>query len=188
MVTGFPKFSMPEKLCEGCLVGKQPRNVFKSYLQMRSSYILEVVKSYVCGPFEDHTIEGNIYFVSFVDEHNRKILVHLIKHKDEVFDVFRKFKTLVENQSEKNIKILRTDGGGEYISRMFEEFCVNHGIDHEVTTPYTHQHNGIAERRNKNILDMMHVETKENSKLTLGRSSHNCCICVEYFSNKKVEE
>jgi len=75
--------------------------------------------------------------VSFVDEHSRKLWVNLIKHKDEVFDVFRKFKTLVENQSEKKIKILKTDDGGEYTSKMFEELCVNHGIDHEFTAPYT---------------------------------------------------
>jgi len=58
--------------------------------------------------------------------------------------VFRKFKTLVDNQSEKKIKILRTNGGGEYTSRMFEEFCVNHGIDDEVIAPYAPHHNGIT--------------------------------------------
>jgi len=120
-------------------------------------------QSNVCGPFEDHTIGGNRYFVSFVDEHSRKLWVYLIKHKDEVFDVFKKFKTLVENQSEKKIKILRTYGGGKYTSRMFEEFCVNHGIDHEVTAPYTPQDNGIAERRNKSILDMARCMLKQRS-------------------------
>jgi len=163
MVTGLPKFSMPEKLCEGCLVGKQPRNAFKSYLPMRSSCILEVVHSDFCGPFEDQTIGGNRYFVCFVDEHSRKLWVYLIKHKDEVFDVFRKFKTLVENQSVKKIKILKTDSGGEYTSRMFKELFVNHGIDHEVTTHYTPRHNGIAERRNISILDMVRCILKQRS-------------------------
>ncbi|KAK2438598.1 putative mitochondrial protein [Trifolium repens] len=64
------------------------------------------------------------------------------------------FKLLVEKESEKSIKILRTDGGGEYTSKDFESFCVNHGIKHEVTAPYTPQHNGLAERRNRTILDM----------------------------------
>lgn len=50
----------------------------------------------------------------------------------------------VENQSEKKIKILRTDRGGEYTSNMFEEFCAKHGVDHEVIASYTPQHNGIA--------------------------------------------
>ena len=62
MVTGIPSLEMPEKHCEGCLVGKQSRNSFVSTMSMRSSCILEVVHSDVCGPFEEHTIFGNKYF------------------------------------------------------------------------------------------------------------------------------
>ena len=61
MVTGIPSLEMPEKLCEGCLVGKQSKNSFVLTMSMRSSYILEVVHSDVCGPFEEHTIGGNKY-------------------------------------------------------------------------------------------------------------------------------
>ena len=68
--------------------------------------------------------------------------------------MFRKFKVLVEKECEKSIMILRTNGGGKYTSKNFEEFCSNEGISHEVTSPYTPQHNGLAERRNKTILDM----------------------------------
>lgn len=73
MVIGMPKFSISEKLCEGCLVGRQSMNAFNSYPPMRSTCILEVVHSYVCGLFEDHTIGGNMYFISFMDEHNIKL-------------------------------------------------------------------------------------------------------------------
>lgn len=126
-------------------------NAFKFYMPMRSSCILEVFDSYVCCSFEDHSIGGNIYFVYFVDEHNMKLWVYMIKHKHEVF---KRFKILVENKSEEKIKILITGGEGEYTSKTFEEFYANRGIDHEVTTPYTPQHNGICERRNISILDM----------------------------------
>ena len=68
----------------------------------------------------------------------------MIKRKDEVFEIFKRFKILVENQSEKKIKVLRTDGGGEYTSKIFEQLCAEHGIDHEVTNPYTPQHNGTT--------------------------------------------
>lgn len=57
-------------------------------------------------------------------------------------------------QSGKEIKILRTDGGGEYTSKEFQYFCEKKGIDHEVTVPYTPQHSGLAERRNKTLLNM----------------------------------
>jgi len=65
------------------------------------------------------------------------------------------FKILVEKQSGKSLKILRTDGGGEFTSGEFENFCRDNGIIHEITTPYTPQHNGIAERRNKTIMNMV---------------------------------
>src|ERR1044072_8984882 len=71
MVTGILSLEMLEKLCEGCLVGKQSINYFVSTMPMRSSCILEVVHSDVCGPFKEHIIGGNRYFVSFVDEFSR---------------------------------------------------------------------------------------------------------------------
>jgi transposase InsO family protein len=51
---------------------------------------------------------------------------------------------MVEKQSEKQIKILRSDGGGEYTSHAFKKFCAENGVQHEVIAPYTPQHNGIA--------------------------------------------
>src|ERR1043165_8044838 len=137
MVTRIPSLEMPEKLCEGCLVRKQSRNSFISTMPMRSSCILEVEHSDVCGPFEEHIIGGNKYFVSFVDEFSRKLWIYVIQRKDEVFEIFKRFKILVENQSEKRIKVLRIDGGGEYTSKMFEKLCVEHSVGHEVTAPYT---------------------------------------------------
>lgn len=78
----------------------------------------------------------------------------MIRRKDEVFSIFKRFKTLVKSHSEKKIKVMRKGGGGEYTSNLFEGFCAEHGIDHEVTARYTPQHNEIAERRNQAILDM----------------------------------
>ncbi|MCI36443.1 copia-type polyprotein, partial [Trifolium medium] len=56
MVAGLPKITMPDKICDGCLVGKQPRNVFTKSLPMRSSNVLEVVHSDVCGPFDEKSL------------------------------------------------------------------------------------------------------------------------------------
>ena len=80
-----------------------------------------------------------------------------MKKKDEVFAKFKEFKALINNHSERIIKTLRIDNGGEYTSREFESFCKESEINRELTTPYTPQHNGVAERKNRTIMDA--VET-----------------------------
>jgi transposase InsO family protein len=76
-----------------------------------------------------------------------------LKSKDEVFDKFKEFKSLIENISERKIKILRSDNGGEYTSKEFVNFCKDAGIKRELTTPYNPQQNGVVERKNRNIME-----------------------------------
>lgn len=66
---------------------------------------------------------GNKYLISFVDEYTRTLWVYLIKLKSKALEVFKKFKVLVEKQSDEAIKVLMTDGGEEYTSKEFENFC-----------------------------------------------------------------
>lgn len=80
--------------------------------------------------------------------------MYLIKTKSEALEKFEKFKTCVEKESGKVLKILRTDGGGEHTSHAFEDFCQSKGIKHEISAPYTPQHNGLVERRNCTIMNM----------------------------------
>ena len=73
--------------------------------------------------------------------------MYLLKSKDEAIEKFVQYKSEVENQLSKKIKVLRSDRGGEYES-SFAEFCAQHGIKHERTAPSSPQQNGIAERKN----------------------------------------
>lgn len=98
------------------------------------------------GLMQVNFIGGNKYFVIFIDDHSRKLQTCLIKRKDEVFEVFKKFKSMVKRQKDHKFKVLKTDGGGEYVSKDFERFVDQEGIVHEVVPPYTPQQNGIAER------------------------------------------
>ncbi|KAK2404675.1 putative mitochondrial protein [Trifolium repens] len=161
MVLGLPSVITPVETCTTCLLGKQPRDSFKNHLPMRSNEVLNVVHSDICGPIDVLSTGGNKYFLTFVDEFSRMTWLYHIKVKSEAFDVFKKFKALVEKQSGKSIKVLRTDGGGEYTSTEFENYCKEKGIIHEVTAPYTPQHNGLAERRNRSILNMARSMVKQ---------------------------
>src|SRR5436190_19054797 len=95
------------------------------------------------------------YFITFIDDCSRYCYVYLLKSKGEAFTCFKRYKTEVENQLEKRIKILRSDLGMEYCSNEFDVFCADNGIMHQTTSGYTPQQNGIAERKNHTLLNMI---------------------------------
>lgn len=98
-------------------------------------------------------IGGNKYFVTFIDDYSRKLWAYLINRKDEVFKVFKNFKSVVERQSGHKLKVLKMDGGGEYVSNDFGKFCDQEGIIRDVVTPYTPQQNIVAGRKNPSIMN-----------------------------------
>ncbi|GJW48302.1 retrotransposon protein, putative, ty1-copia subclass [Tanacetum coccineum] len=99
--------------------------------------------------------QGASYFVTFTDDFSRYGYVYLLKHKHEVFETFKVFQKEVENQLGKTIKSLCSDRGGEYMSQEFLDHLKEHGIIAHRTPPYTPQHNGVSERRNRTLLDMV---------------------------------
>ena len=114
--------------------------------------MLDLVYSDVCGPMKTKTLGGSLYFVTFIDDHSRKIWVYTLKTKDQVLDVFKQFHALVERQSGEKLKCIRIDNGGEY-SGPFDEYCRQHGIRHQKTPPKTPQLNGLAERMNRTLVE-----------------------------------
>ncbi|KAL0286870.1 UNVERIFIED_CONTAM: Retrovirus-related Pol polyprotein from transposon TNT 1-94 [Sesamum angustifolium] len=118
-----------------------------------SSSILDYVHADVWGPSNVSTHGGNKYFLSIIDNFSRKVFVFLMKHKSDVFENFRKWKILVENQTGKKLKVLRTDNGLEFCNQSFSNLCDECGIKRHKTNPYTPQQNGVAERMNRTLLE-----------------------------------
>ena len=77
-----------------------------------------------------------------------------MKQKSEAFSAFKKFKVAVEKESGYEIKAMRSDRGGEFTSGEFQEFCETNGIRRPLTVPRSPQQNGVAERKNRTVLDM----------------------------------
>ncbi|GJU29687.1 retrotransposon protein, putative, ty1-copia subclass [Tanacetum coccineum] len=86
----------------------------------------------------------------------RKNLMIFCECKDESIDKFVLYKTKVENQLGRKIKVVQSDRGGEYVS-PFPNLCAKHGIRHEFTTPYSPQQNGISERKNRTLKEMVNA-------------------------------
>jgi transposase InsO family protein len=111
----------------------------------------------VCGPIPSSSISGYVYNASFIDDYSRKTWVYFLKSKYEVFNKFKEFKALIENLSERKIKILNSDNGGKDTSKEFVNFCKDVGIKRELTTPYNPQQNCVAGRKNKTIMEAVKI-------------------------------
>ena len=94
------------------------------------------------------------YALKFIDDFYRYCWVHFLKHKSEVFDLFKVFRALVENQSGRKLKILRSENGGEYVKYEFIYYCKDVGIQMQHSIPYTPQQNGVAKRKNRSLKQM----------------------------------
>ena len=82
-----------------------------------------------------------------------------------MFERFKEFKTLVENLSEKKIKILRSNNGGEFTSNEFNECCEEARIKRELIVPYNPQQNGVAERKNRSIMEVVKAMIRDQDLL-----------------------
>ncbi|KAK1424234.1 hypothetical protein QVD17_19555 [Tagetes erecta] len=140
--------------CESCLLGKMTKKPF-SGTNERAKDLLGIIHTDVCGPFKTMTRNGERYFITFTDDYSRYGYVFLLKHKDEAFEVFKVFQNEVQNQLNKTIKVLRSDRGGEYLYDKFLDHLRSCGIISQLTPPGTPQHNGVSERRNRTLLDMV---------------------------------
>ena len=144
----------PIPVCESCLEGKMTKRPFKAKGN-RATIQLELVHTDVCGLMSVQARGGYEYFITFTDDYSRYGYVYLMRHKSEAFDKFREYKAEAEKQLGVHIKQLRSDRGGEYLSGEFNSYLAQEGIISQLSSPGTPQQNGVSERRNRTLLDMV---------------------------------
>ena len=140
--------------CEPCLLGKMTKTPFYGTKE-RATDLLERIHTDVCSPMSIDARGGYRYFLTFTDDLSRYEYVCLMKHKSETFQKFKEFQSEVENHRNKKIKFLWSDRGGEYLSYEFGLHLKQSGIVSQHTPPGTPQRNGVSERHNRTLLDMV---------------------------------
>lgn len=145
--------SMPSgHICTYCLEGKMHRLPFPASVS-KSTVPFYKVHSDVWGPVPCLSLEGYRYYVTFIDDCTKFMWIFPLINKSEVLTQFMKFCAFVKTQFNSHIKIFQSDGGGEFNSKAFANFLASHGILHHNTCPYTPQQNGVAERKNRHIVE-----------------------------------
>lgn len=159
-VRGLPQITKPANICEECIKGKQTRVSFKTkeYLSKRP---LELVHTDLCGPTKTASLNGERYFMLFIDDYSRMVWVTFLKHKSEAFERFKIFRKMVERETNLKLKCLRLDRGGEFTSQEFIEYCEKHGIKRQYSTTRTPQQNGVVERKNRTVKEMARTMLNE---------------------------
>ena len=161
MVYGMPKINLPSEICTGCLMLKQVRKAFPKKSSFTAKKALELIHGDLCGPITPCTPGGNKYIFVLIDDYTRVIWTYLLKNKNDAFDAFKRLRALVETSPEKKIITFRTDNGGEFTSREFNQYCDKAGIIRHFSAPYSPQQNGVVERRNRTLIEMSRSLLKE---------------------------
>ena len=155
MVTGLPSFKVSQRICEDCLVGRQHRDSFPTASMWRASKTLQLVHADICGPINPVSNGKKRYLITFIDDFSRETWVNFLMKKSEAFLMFKTYKARMEKETGNCIQSLRTDRGGEFTSQEFTDFCKEHGIQRQLTAAYSPQQNGVAERKNRTIMNMV---------------------------------
>ena len=157
------KTTATSKVCGVCTLGRQHREA-ETRRREKISEILGVVHTDICGPMEIPSLHGERYFITFTDETTGRVSIDLLHSKDQALASFQSYQARAEKVSGKQIKSLRSDGGGEYVNNRFKKYLEDAGIQHCITTPYSPSQNGLAERMNRTLVESARCML-EDSKL-----------------------
>ncbi|KAK8923585.1 hypothetical protein KSP39_PZI019845 [Platanthera zijinensis] len=149
----LPDVSLPAFKCDSCIIGKQTRSSFPAHCT-RSSAPFDLIHSDIWGPYKVTSISGYRYFITFIDDYSRTTWLYLLRDRSELPRVFRAFVLKTRTQFCTTIKTFRSDNAREYTSHEFANLCADFGIVHPTSCPYTPQQNGVAERKNRHLLDV----------------------------------
>ncbi|KAK1414838.1 hypothetical protein QVD17_30597 [Tagetes erecta] len=159
LVTGNHAVGIPSKkfsttdLCPACLKGKQHRMSFKSKPENSISKPLQMLHMDLFGPTNVQSIGKKSYCLVIIDDFTRFSWVYFLHVKSETAELLKEFIIKVENQLDCKVKILRSDNGTEFKNANVDLFCAEKGIARQFSAPRTPQQNGVAERKNRTLIE-----------------------------------
>nr|KAJ0189226.1 hypothetical protein LSAT_V11C800430080 [Lactuca sativa] len=179
----IPAFDMQNnEKCKTCMLTKITRQPFKDVV--RESKVLDLIHNDLCDSHATPSLGNKKYVVTFIDDASRYCYIYLLHSNDEALDKFKIYKQQFELHKNELIKVLRTDKGGEYYDPLYFEST---GIIHQTTAPYTPQQNGVAERKNRTLKEMVNSMLSYSglSERFWGEAMLTACYILNRTPNKR---
>nr|GEX45738.1 putative ribonuclease H-like domain-containing protein [Tanacetum cinerariifolium] len=154
LVRGMPTKSFDnDHTCTACLKGKQHKaRTFRFNLNSVTKP-LHTLHMDLFGPTSVSSISHKWYCLVVTDDFSRFTWTFFLRTKDETSDILKKFITEIENLKDYKVKIIRCDNGGAFKNKEMNDFCSQKGIKREFSNARTPQQNGVAERRNRTLIE-----------------------------------
>ncbi|GJR47703.1 putative ribonuclease H-like domain-containing protein [Tanacetum coccineum] len=155
LVRGLPpKLFKNDHTCVACCKGKQHKASYKAITAVSSiSEPLQLLHMDLFGPTSIRSIDHKYYCLVITDDYSRFCWVFFLEHKDETYSILKDFINLVENQLNKKVKAIRCDNGTEFKNAHIIELCGSKGIKRDYSNARTPQQNGVAERKNRTLIE-----------------------------------
>ncbi|TLX70005.1 DDE-type integrase/transposase/recombinase, partial [Labilibacter sediminis] len=154
LVRGLPiKDFITFEKCVPCAQGKHHRKPHKPKLVNSIDCILQLLHMDLFGPVNVLSINRSAYCLVIIDDFSRFTWVFFLKSKSETAELVKRFIVLIENQTDKKTKGIRCDNGTEFKNAVLNQFCAENGIQRQFSSPHTPQQNGVAERRNRTLIE-----------------------------------
>ncbi|KAF9663835.1 hypothetical protein SADUNF_Sadunf17G0093300 [Salix dunnii] len=138
--------------CESCMLGKSTKLPFTSR-QTYATEFLHTLHTDVWGPASVTSFDGFRFYLIIIDEYSRYVWLFPMARKSEVATIFPMFIKRMENQFSTTVKIIQSDGGGEFVNIVLQSYFAAHGIIHQRSCPGTPEQNGLAERRHRYVVE-----------------------------------
>jgi transposase InsO family protein len=102
------------------------------------------------------------YVLVIVDDYSHYSWVFFLESKDEVFEHFQSMALRLNNEHPKCSKAIHSDNGTEFKNASFDMFCLEHGVDHQFSTPRVPQQNGVVKQKNHTLVEMARMMLDEH--------------------------
>ncbi|GJW14148.1 putative ribonuclease H-like domain-containing protein [Tanacetum coccineum] len=154
LVRGLPsKIFQNDHTCVACQKGKQHKASCKAKSVSSISQPLQLLHMDLFGPTSVRSLNHKTYCLVITDDFSRFSWVFFLRTKDETSGILKDFIRQIENQLNQKVKTIRCDNGTEFKNRDFIEFCGSKGIKREYSNARTPQQNGVAERKNRTLIE-----------------------------------